>query len=624
MPHPRWQLDSNMELKAYDATGGLNLADPMTLAALQGLQGRGGLIQLPQQYPQGFMLQAGADPNMMPVIPILPLPLTMFNPAALQGAEGLNGADLQAALAAAGAMQTSGGLIGAGGGSAPMMLAPMNLDGTQAAGGLAGASQALQFAQLQGLAGNGQLPALLQLTVQPDGSGGLMQANGQRLQLPAGMLQGMPLQLPGGLQILSAEGLQLAADGSGMDAAAAASLADVQNAAQHIVQNPDGTVSIVMAPAPQEGMDMTAPVATSAAATEQHVLGDAAAAGISDAQAQYAQAFADGNAAAGAAMALPAIAPLNMSPEIAAALQAVSSGRPFNAEEDAAAAALMIIARCDSVSSETANAVTDSTSIGQQATGDPIRKDYHPVPEELVKTRYIAETLLPTRHGKFRLRGYKHSLDGGVTFTEPTAIIYGCVEGASDVPLRVHDACFTSEVLGSLKCDCAEQLELALEYIRDAGAGMVIYLQQEGRGIGLANKIAAYALQEQGLDTVDANRALGLPDDCREYTSVRNILKDLQVRSVKLMGYLTVKRDRMDHLLGNDGELDGSWCYWNHDGEPTQPTAAAYAEGGMGLPPAIREATSALGPDAVLASGLDHTVELDAEDDVDMTIAGQP
>ena len=101
--------------------------------------------------------------------------------------------------------------------------------------------------------------------------------------------------------------------------------------------------------------------------------------------------------------------------------------------------------------------------------------------------------------------------------------------------MRVHDACFTSEVLGSLKCDCREQLALALEVIQAQPPGMVIYLQQEGRGIGLANKIAAYALQEKGLDTVDANRALGLPDDCREYSAVRHILEDLGVKSIRLM-----------------------------------------------------------------------------------------
>lgn len=156
--------------------------------------------------------------------------------------------------------------------------------------------------------------------------------------------------------------------------------------------------------------------------------------------------------------------------------------------------------------------------------------------------------------------------------------------------MRVHDACFTSEVLGSLKCDCREQLELALEYIQKNGPGAVIYLQQEGRGIGLANKLAAYALQERGLDTVDANRALGLPDDCREYSAVRNVLDNVGVRSVKLLtnnprklaeisalgvavsgripcivpaqrhsqGYLDAKQARMDHLLGRPTPEDDS------------------------------------------------------------------
>ena len=117
----------------------------------------------------------------------------------------------------------------------------------------------------------------------------------------------------------------------------------------------------------------------------------------------------------------------------------------------------------------------------------------------------------------------------------PTTTNSSPAANVPQVALRVHDACFTSEVLGSLKCDCAEQLQMSMEYIHANSPGIVIYLWQEGRGIGLANKIAAYKLQEQGLDTVDANRALGLPDDSREYTSVRNILKELNVKSVRLM-----------------------------------------------------------------------------------------
>ncbi|KAL0024065.1 hypothetical protein WJX79_002241 [Trebouxia sp. C0005] len=159
-----------------------------------------------------------------------------------------------------------------------------------------------------------------------------------------------------------------------------------------------------------------------------------------------------------------------------------------------------------------------------------------PLPtESLVITKFVAETCLPTRTGKYRVRAYTHSIDGGRTFSEPTCIMTGKPEGLENVVVRVHDACFTSEVLGSLKCDCAEQLKLAMEYIQEHDNGIIIYLQQEGRGIGLSNKIAAYSLQETGLDTVDANRALGLPDDCREYTSVTNILANLGVKSIQLM-----------------------------------------------------------------------------------------
>ena len=221
-------------------------------------------------------------------------------------------------------------------------------------------------------------------------------------------------------------------------------------------------------------------------------------------------------------------------------------------------------------------------------------------------TEFIAETKLPTGTGFYRLRGYRHSVDGGVP-SEPVAICFGDIEGREKVPVRVHDACFTSEVLGSLKCDCKQQLQLAMEYIQE-NDGMVIYLHQEGRGIGLANKIAAYALQDtQGLDTVDANRALGLPDDVREYTAVANILEDMGIRSIQLMtnnprkvatlerlgvkiegripcivkanlfnqGYLEAKEGRMKHFL------DGSWCYWDHSGNTfDEDDAAASGEGG--------------------------------------------
>ncbi|KAI8467407.1 MAG: GTP cyclohydrolase II-domain-containing protein [Monoraphidium minutum] len=245
-----------------------------------------------------------------------------------------------------------------------------------------------------------------------------------------------------------------------------------------------------------------------------------------------------------------------------------------------------------------------SVRVSASAQAAPAQKEglVRIINEENVRTVHIAETMLPTRHGNFRLRGYKHSMDSGKTFSEPTAIICGQVEGQENVVLRVHDACFTSEILGSLKCDCAEQLQMSMEYIHANGPGIVIYLWQEGRGIGLANKIAAYKLQEQGLDTVDANRALGLPDDSREYTSVRNILKELNVKSVRLMtnnprkmseltelgvkvtgrvpcqiqagdhnkGYLEAKTKRMDHMIDNS--------YFSMDEAEAGPAAKAAAD----------------------------------------------
>ena len=154
-------------------------------------------------------------------------------------------------------------------------------------------------------------------------------------------------------------------------------------------------------------------------------------------------------------------------------------------------------------------------------------------------------------------------------YTQQTRRAFHAAVAAAAYQNIIGDTRACAEVLGSLKCDCAEQLDLAMDYIQEKGTGIIIYLQQEGRGIGLANKIAAYALQvlpladkveigragsvhawpctkdqgstakvclqEEGLDTVDANRALGLPDDCREYTSVRNILQELNVESIYLM-----------------------------------------------------------------------------------------
>lgn len=142
---------------------------------------------------------------------------------------------------------------------------------------------------------------------------------------------------------------------------------------------------------------------------------------------------------------------------------------------------------------------------------------------------FFSEALLPTALGQFRLRVYRSAIGD-----ESIALIAGTVERQDCVPVRVHSACITSETFGSLKCDCRQQLDLSLEYIQRHG-GLVIYLNQEGRGIGLGNKIKAYALQQQGHDTVSANEALDLPVDSRSYEAVPAILADLEVCSVRLM-----------------------------------------------------------------------------------------
>ncbi|GAB9465001.1 Gtp cyclohydrolase ii [Globisporangium polare] len=201
-----------------------------------------------------------------------------------------------------------------------------------------------------------------------------------------------------------------------------------------------------------------------------------------------------------------------------------------------------------------------------------------------IETQFVAETLLPTTEGVFRVRAYRSK--GSLRESEPIAMISGDVKGKSGVPVRVHDQCFTSEVFGSLKCDCKEQLNFAKEYTKKHG-GVVIYMPQEGRGIGLANKIKAYSMQEKGLDTVDANRVLGFKDDYRSYEPVQAILKDLGIKSIRLLtnnprkirllsqlsivvegrlpviikggehsqGYLTAKAMRMAHLLPDGVKL---------------------------------------------------------------------
>jgi len=149
-----------------------------------------------------------------------------------------------------------------------------------------------------------------------------------------------------------------------------------------------------------------------------------------------------------------------------------------------------------------------------------------------------AKAVLPTRFGKFEMfvfRWIDRATEPYGLSSEHVALVMGDVKGAYRVPVRVHSECLTSEVFGSLKCDCKEQLELAQSEIAHRGLGALLYLRQEGRGIGLANKVKAYALQANGVDTVDANRLLGLPDDARKYDVAAAMIQELGIQSVVLM-----------------------------------------------------------------------------------------